>query len=199
MNNANPWRMICQPNGMALRYSFEPGAQQSLKACEYFNMLGNDLVETYASEVEARRYWLGQVGYAQQPVRVWSKKDTGSDRVLELLPWMRSLLGAMTALADPHFNEDVLEVMRRWMDIHLGEDTMFIELPHRHQAFTDEEVLALTIGITGGETVLLSAPNVMFIKLEKDLFGLSVANAGSYLVERLLAKEVEPAYMRRPF
>ncbi|MEO8068302.1 MAG: hypothetical protein ABI599_11470 [Flavobacteriales bacterium] len=182
---------------MALRYDFQPGPKQSLDACSYFSLLGNEMVDSYVTNMEPRQYLMGQAGYATQPVRVWSRKHTGPGRMYELLPWIRTVMKETRKMTSGKGGEDVVGTVHTWMDTQHAEDTLFIELPHPQDAFTPKEVLAHTIGIIGGETVLLSAHNLMSVKLEADLFGLALANVGSYLVERLHGSAYEHAYIRR--
>lgn len=182
---------------MALRFNFKRGTQQSMEASHYFMMLGTDLLTSYLPPLEPKQLLFTEPGHEPLPMRIWCAEGLAHDRVQELLPWVRSLSTSLDTLSRrPGHEEDVVPLIKEWMDARHAKDTFFIEVLNPAHAFSPDEDNEMSIGVVAGETVMLSARNVMYVKLEPGLYGLSVARVGSYLVEHIAGEE-QVMFLRR--
>lgn len=175
---------------MALTFHFKAGAQQSREAGQYFSQVANELLETGLADLEARQLVLTEDGQEPMPLRIWTTKEPTSDDLGELVPWIRTIQADMHGLSIRGTDlTRAIDMMKRWVVQRHGEQNFFAEMLDPAHAFTADEDNTLSIGVLGGETVMLSARNVMFIKLGADQFGLAIARKGSFLIERSAEKE----------
>ncbi|HMC97084.1 MAG TPA: hypothetical protein VKG92_05510 [Flavobacteriales bacterium] len=183
---------------MALRFDFKPGPQQSVEATRYFMLLGAELLQAYLPPLDPKQLLLTENGHPPLALRIWSEHHLSQERMTDLLPWIRALAEGMDKLSrHPGDLEEAQYLTRMWMSSRHREETFFIEKLNRAHAFTTDEDVELSIGVVGGETVMLSARNVMFMKIGQGLFGLSLARTGSYVVEQVGAREPMPVHARR--
>lgn len=169
-----------------------------MEASRYFMMLGTDLLSSYLPPLDPKQLLFTEPGHEPLPLRIWSAQGLVYDRVQELLPWVRSLAKSLDTLSRrPGHEEDVVPLIKEWMAVRHAEDTFFIEVLNPAHAFSPDEDNEISIGVVAGETVMLSARNVMYVKLESGLYGLSVARVGSYLVEHVAGEEHAPLFLRR--
>ncbi len=181
---------------MAFTFHYKAGAVQSREAGRYFSLVGNELLESGIADLEARQLVLTEDGQEPMPLRIWTATEPTSEDLAELVPWIRSVRTDMHDLAKRGGDlTKTPDMVQRWMRMQHGAKTFFAELLDPAHAFTDDEDNALSLGVIGGETVMLSARNVIFMKLASDQFGLAIANKGSFLMERVT--EREQAHARR--
>lgn len=181
---------------MALTFNFKAGDQQSREAGQYFSQVANELLETGLSDLEARQLVLTEDGQEPMPMRIWTSKEPTSDDLSELVPWIRTIQTDMHGLSGRGSDlNKAIDMIKRWVLERHGEQSFFAEMLDPAHAFTADEDNTLSIGVLGGETVMLSTRRVMFIKLAADQFGLAIARKGSFLIER--SDEREPVHARR--
>jgi hypothetical protein len=179
---------------MAITFHFKAGAQQSREAGQYFSQVANELLETGLHDLEARQLVLTEDAQEPMPMRIWTTKEPTPDDLGALVPWIRSLLVDMGRLSERGSDlSKAVAMVKQWVQERHGEQSFFAEILDPAHAFTADEDNTLSIGVFGGETVMLSARNIMFIKLASDQFGLAVANKGSFLIERNKAPELVQA------
>ncbi|MEO8589133.1 MAG: hypothetical protein ABI432_07190 [Flavobacteriales bacterium] len=183
---------------MELRFSFKPGSRQSLEASRYFTLLGADLLNAHLPPYEPLQFLLTEDHGSPLPLRIWTAQPHVRYRLGILIPWVRQVSEGMRALG--RYESDVQEVMEfitAVMATRHAEETAFVESLNPEHAFTPDEDNELSIGLVGGETVMLSARNVMFTKISSGLFGLSVARMGSFLIEQVGRAEVMHVHVHR--
>lgn len=175
---------------MALTIHFKAGAQQSREAGRYFSEVGNELLETGLQNLEARQLVLTEDGQEPMPLRIWTAQEPSSDDLGELVPWIRMVSAEMAEISKRGADlNKVADMLKQWIGTRHGDRNFFAEMLDPAHAFTEDEDNVLSIGVIAGETVMLSARNVIFMKLGPDQFGLAVASKGSFLIERTTERE----------
>ena len=169
---------------MALCINFEPGPQQAYQASRYFTEVNAELLGTCLPPVEPRQLLIIEKGSPPVPVRVWSAESSVQDELADLLPWLRQLTHDVRTLGRTADMARAMELATSWSHARPEQKNLFLELLNPAHAFTYDENAELSLGIMAGETVMLSARNIMFAKLSAGLFGLSVAGLGSLLIEQ---------------
>lgn len=174
---------------MALRITFEPGPQQSVEASRYFTEVSSDIMSSSLPVVEPRHLLFMEKGQAPLPLRVWSSHNSIQDGISSFVPWLREVAEGMRTLGRQSDIGGAMELARTWLKARHMEGDLFVEMLNPAHAFTEDENNELSVGIVSGETVMLSARNVMFAKLSPGIFGLTVAGMGSWLIEQFEGKE----------
>lgn len=171
---------------MAFTFHFKAGAAQSRDAGLYFSQVGNEILASGLETLEARQLVLTEDGHEPMPLRLWSAHEPTGEDLGSMVPWIREirheLFRIATAQVEPLATHDMVQ---RWLTTPHATDTFFAELLDTAHAFTTDEDNTLSIGVVAGETVMLSARDVIFMKLSPDQYGLAIANEGSYLIERV--------------
>ncbi|MBL7952771.1 MAG: hypothetical protein JNM62_13750 [Flavobacteriales bacterium] len=169
---------------MAFTFHFKAGAAQSREAGRYFSSVGNEVLGSGIEGLEPRQLVLTEDGHEPMPLRIWSANEPTSTELTALVPWLRTVRGEMGQMAKRDADlTDVPVIVTRWTDTAHGVQTFFAELLDPAHAFTDDEDNTLSVGVVAGRTVMLSARNVIFMKLDPERFGLAIANKGSFLIE----------------
>jgi len=181
---------------MALRITFEPGPKQSLEASRYFSDVSADILTAALPSVEPRHILYMQNGKAPLPMRIWATQMSDQQRLTGFMDWVRQVAKGMFALGHRSDIAATMELAQTWLQQRHTQGDLFVEMLDPAHAFTPDENNELSIGIVDGETVMLSARNVMFAKLSAGLFGLTVAGMGSWLIEQLDRKEDTFAWSR---
>jgi hypothetical protein len=181
---------------MALTFHFKAGAEQSREAGQYFSLVGNELLETSLRDLDARQLVLTEDGQEPMPLRIWTATEPTTEFLGEIVPWIREVKAVLYTMGKRGAElQRVTAKVKQWIELHHGEQSYFAEILDPAHAFTDDEDNVLSIGVVAGETVMLSARDVIFMRLTQDQFGLAIANKGSFLIER--GAESEPVHARR--
>lgn len=149
--------------------------------------LAADLLSGFLPTVEPRRMLLLEDGHDPLPLRIWDAMPSMRNQLAAMIPWLRDT-AEQTRMLGQHGKKDVkyaLELARTWMGLRHAEGAAFLEMLNPAHPFTDDECNELSVGILQGETVMLSARNVLFVKVSTGLYGLTVAGWGSFLFERI--------------
>lgn len=161
---------------------FRPGHQQSLDATTYFQELAGELLHTYLPEMSPTQFLVDTEGVSSLPLRLWSAHAEPYAQVAERLDWIRSQLDYASRFRSGSVaRADVERFGEGLFNEQSGTATFFIEVLDTAHPFTMDEANELSIAIVGGHVVMLSAMNVMYMEVEPGVFGLSIANHGSYL------------------
>lgn len=171
---------------MALTFTFKAGAQQSREAGQYFSQVASEMLETGLGDMAPCQLVLTEDGMEPMPLRIWTGNEPTSEDLADWVPWIRSVHAQMHDIGSRKADLGLAtQAAERWVQERHMETTFFAEILHPAHAFTPDEDNTLSVGILGGETVLLSSRNVMFMKLATDQFGLAIAQRGSFLIERI--------------
>lgn len=173
---------------MAFRISFRSGIKQSLQATRYFRSVADGLTVALIPAMRPRQYMVGFPSGEILPLRVWSIADRFDGHLDALLDWLSTLHRDIRALhRGGTRTRELQRMVRNWLDIHCEGETFFLEQfpPSRSSSFDPDGSPDLSIGVLGGHTVMVSSNTVMYVRLEDDVYGLSLARHGSYLLEKL--------------
>lgn len=173
-------------NAMALTFHFKAGEAQSREAGHYFGLVANEILVTGLGDLEARQIVITQDEQPPMPLRLWAADEPTPEELGELAPWIRRVHADMHSLRMPESRvPTITALMQRWVETRHGDRTFFAELLDPAHAFTPDEDNVLSLAVIGGEAVMLSTRNVMYVKLDRDRFGLAIAGKGSFLIERV--------------
>ncbi len=163
-----------------MQVHFADGAHQAEQANLYYRSLANELLDKHLPESGPMQVLINDPVDGAISLRTWS---TGMDEagLARQLPWFRRVLKAVRGVADGLTDKGLSELMWAMLGIHPVPGTLFAELydPARPQ-MDDSDV---SIGVVEGRVVLLSGWNVMGVRIEEGMTGLSVAPMGSFLIE----------------
>ena len=168
---------------MALRIDLEKGAQQSHEASRYFNRMADEVVRSFIRPMTPRQYNITNGGQSAVYLRIWSVQPwLDESNKEEALGWLGSMMADAVALSDAPLNPGQLNnMMERWLAPRPSTESFFIE--QLNEGFAPDDVPRLSIGVLGGHLCVLSAPSLMYVRLEPDLNGLTIAGYGSFLVQ----------------
>ncbi len=168
---------------MALHITYKPGEQQSHEAARYFQEAVAPLVEQLVDGLEEREFRLlgGEAGSLR--MRIWSSKAPNEDQLHTLMDRVLAVRNDLLQLQDrPRDAEGLAPLATNWLSPHLEGADLFVELSILSAA-NNELVPEFSMGLYRGRAVLISTDNVLFTWLQENVFGLSVAGHGSYLLE----------------
>ncbi len=171
---------------MDLHMSFKPGCEQWRAASRYFTMVRKDIQRTHMARLEPREFLFMNDVLPPLRLRIWSSVEMTVEALQELIPWVRKVTGLVDQLsAEPTSGMNVRQFVRTaiWPPRLMG--TIFMERLHDHDPYTLEAGPVVTVGVVNGDTVLLAGSAVSYVALAPHMYGLSVAQSGSFLIEHV--------------
>jgi hypothetical protein len=171
---------------MDMQLSFKPGREQSRSAARYFTLIRKDLQRTHTEYLAPREFLFLNDTMAPMRMRIWSSFELTMEALQEIIPWVRRVTGLVDQLStEPDTGMNVQQFVRTatWPPRVVG--TIFMERLITKDPFTLEEESVVTVGVVNGDTVLLAGSAVSYVALAPRMYGLSVAHAGSFLIEQL--------------
>ncbi len=168
---------------MALHITFKPGEKQSQQAARYFNAVVGTLVESVVQGLEEREYRISGGKKAVLRLRVWSEAPLEEEELHALLDHILTVRRDLAELQQgPHAPERLAPFAQNWLSPHLGGMDLLVELAIAPPEGAAEPVPEFSMGLLRGRSVLISTDNVLFTWVDRDLFGLTLAGHGSYLL-----------------
>lgn len=169
---------------MALRISFKPGQEQSRQAARYFQGAVGNLVESLIGGMEERDYRMGGDSGPALHLSVWSKVAPDDAMLHVLVDHILALRADTHALQEaPKDPQRVASTLASWLSPRLEGADLFVELTIEDPGGSAAEQPAFSLGLVRGRCVLVSTDTCLFSWLQEDVFGLTLAGHGSYLVE----------------
>jgi hypothetical protein len=169
---------------MALRISFKPGMKQSQQAARYFHDTVGNLVETMIDGLQERSYLIPAERGPSLGLRTWCADPLAEDELHELFEWMLAIRADIQSLRDEPGGPDQLsELVKNWLASRMGGADLFVELSIIHPDTGTVELPEFSLGLMRGRSVMISTDTLLFTWLEQDIFGLTMAGHGSYLLE----------------
>lgn len=169
---------------MALRISFKPGIKQSQQAARYFHGSVLGLVEAMIDGLEERTYRIGSPLGPSLLLRTWCDSHLEEEELHALFDWLLALRKDVHSLnAGPPDPDQVAQVLGNWLAVRMGGADLFVELTVADPVGDLKDHPEFAIGMVRGRSVMVSTDTLLFTWLEEEIFGLSVAGHGSYLVE----------------
>lgn len=174
---------------MALTFHYKAGEVQSRAAGHYFGLVANEILGARMGDLEAKHVMISQDGAPNMPLRLWIPTEPTPECMGELIPWIRQVHEDLHGLGLQR-SRPILDttMVQRWMEGPQADGTFFAEMLDPIDAFTQNEDSLFSLAVVDGETVLLSTPEVMYVQLASDQFGLAIAHKGSFLIERTYGK-----------
>lgn len=168
---------------MALHISYQPGEQQSHQAARYFQDTVGSLVESLVDGLEERTYHIMGGKEGSLHLRVWSPEPPSEKHLHALMDRILAVRADLQQLQKrPRDAEGLAPLAANWLSPHLAGADLFVELSIT-KADGAEPTPEFSMGLYRGRSVLLSTDTVLFTWLQENVFGLSVAGQGSYLLE----------------
>ncbi|MBL7964570.1 MAG: hypothetical protein JNM31_12100 [Flavobacteriales bacterium] len=169
---------------MALHISFKPGKRQSLQAARYYHETVGGLVEALIDGLEQKTYTIRAVEGPSIQLRTWCDHALEERELHELFDWLIALRTDIEGLQEGRMNKDhIAGLVGNWLAVRLGGGDLFVELAIVHPEEEENERTELALGIVRGRSVIVSTDALLFTWLAPDVFGLSLAGRGSYLLE----------------
>jgi len=171
---------------MALNVSFKPGMKQSLLAARYFNTTAEEAMDGLIASATPRQYLISVQDGTSLRVRIWSEIGLEEEQMGELLDWLRGVQGDIRTIQSGSTNaHDHASVVEKWVAERHGIADLFLEQLDPTTSSKADMEPDLSLGVLGGRTVMISTNTLMFSRLQEGVFGLSIAQRGSYLIEQL--------------
>lgn len=172
---------------MALHITYKPGEQQSHQAARYFQQALDPLVESLTSGLEERTYRIlgGEEGCLS--LRTWCRDPLNEDQLHVVLDRILAVRTDLHQLEQrPHDAQGLAPLAKGWLSPHLDGADLFVELTIGPEAPADSNAPPVfSMGLYRGRAVLISTDTALFTWLQENVFGLSLAGRGSYLLELL--------------
>ena len=179
------WHGIRRTKAMALPFHYKAGEAQSRAAGHYFGLVAHEILGARLGDLEAKHVIISQDDAPNMPWRLWMSSEPTSESMGELAPWIRQVRDDLHGLGLRQSRPVLATTMvQRWMEAPRAEHTFFAEMLHPAAAFAQDDDSLFSLAVVSGETVLLSTPDVMYVQLASDQFGLAIAHKGSFLIER---------------
>lgn len=170
---------------MELRISFKPGMKQSFTAARYFNGMAEEALQDSIARLTPRQYLITLPDDDKLRLRIWSLEEYDEERTQQAVAWLHGLHEDVNALVTSDRRDEQLgEIISLWLAAEIGQESFFIEELNGPPTGKPESDPELTLGVLGGQLVLLSTESIMFARLQPGVFGLSLARYGSYLIEQ---------------
>lgn len=169
---------------MALHVSYKPGKTQSEQAARYFQECVGMLLDTMMQGLEEHTYVVdGRTGPSLR-LRTWSRSELQEVQLHALFDHIVALRSDVRSLEQGETQQDqVHRTVFSWLDAATGLEDIFVELTVVDPTRGEEERPDLSLGLIQGRSVMVSTDRLLFSWLEQDIFGLAIADHGSYLFE----------------
>jgi hypothetical protein len=176
---------------MGTKVTFKSGWQQAAEAAQYFNGLAAELVRGIVEQSIPRLYLIGETGQRQLTILLWVQ-DHDSHDLPDLVPLIRALHTDVIRLARTNVDESlVLDLIKAILCLRMNDRRCFLELFASPRAFMSGRDPQLSLAVEGGRITLVSGAKLLFVQQTDELFGMTIGDHGSYLVEQVEAGEGE--------
>jgi hypothetical protein len=140
-------------------------------------------VESIVEGLEERTYQILGDQEGSLRLRVWCKAPPTEEQLHALMDRILAVRAELNLLEEtPRDAEGLAPLAANWLSPHLEGADLFVELSIT-KAEGLEPAPEFSMGLCRGRAVLLSTDRVLFTWLQENVFGLSVAGHGSYLLE----------------
>ncbi len=170
---------------MVMHVTFKAGEQQAYEAARYFREAVEPVVALLIEGFgRTDQRLVGEHG-AALVLRTWSAAPLAEEEWHDLIEQLLELREDLLHLHEINARPDALApIAANWLSEHLHGRDLYVELAVDEALPNDNEnPPILSLGMLRGRAVLLSSDTALFIWLQQDLFGLTVAGQGSYLLE----------------
>ena len=168
---------------MAFGVSFKAGVEQSLQAARYFTSSAEEAMDAVINRLAPRQYLIALQDGASLRLRIWSGAELAEEELQEVIEWLRDVHKDLVVLDGEARDESRLAgIVQNWLLPRHGGQNFFLEQLDPSTAEATETIPELSLGVLGGRTVMVSTDTLMFTQLREEVYGLSIARQGSYLI-----------------
>ena len=169
---------------MAISISYKPGKAQSEQAARYFQEAVTGLLDAMLEGLQEHTYRIDGQNGPSLKLRTWSRQELQDAQLHAMFDRIVAVRSEVQGLEQGPLTQDMVgRTVSGWLERTLEGMDLFVELTLMHPDQRSEERPALSLGILRGRSVLVSSDNLLFTWLDQDIFGLAIAEQGSYLVE----------------
>ncbi|MDQ3100160.1 MAG: hypothetical protein M3R08_02125 [Bacteroidota bacterium] len=169
---------------MAIRISFKRGIRQSQQAALYFRGIVGGLVEAMLQGLEEHHYHISAFEGPSLHLRVWSSTSLEQEELHNLMELLMNLRSQIRGLQEkPLERNRVAQLVKGWLSDRMDGADLYVELAIEFVDGSIEERPEFTLAIVRGRCAMISTDGCLFSWLEDDIFGLTLAGHGSYLLE----------------
>ena len=170
---------------MALHIERAEGDTQYRTASDYFSSLIHDRVLEHSGDLHCTQQLFHVGDPVSRVVSIWQQGEDPKPEEIHLVMVQR-MLKTINRLHHCDGSPEAVEVAIRSLPHHLESPTsrtFFIEAYQTEKRpVQGERRSGIFLGVVDNDVEFLDADDLMFIRLEPGLFGLAVADKGSYLV-----------------
>lgn len=166
---------------MAIRTSFKRGMKQSRQAADYFKGVVDGLVHEMVSGLEEHCYSITSIKGPSLRLHVWSSAVLAKKELHDLMELLMTLRTEVDALQEDRVAQDQLaDLAAGWLSERLDGADLYVELTILDNLGEHPE---FTLALVHGRCAMFSTNNCLFSWLDEDVFGLTLAGHGSFLLE----------------
>lgn len=169
---------------MAISISYKPGKAQSEQAARYFQEAVTGLLDSMLEGLQEHTYRIDGQNGPSLKLRTWSRQELQDVQLHAMFDRIVAVRSEVQGLERGPLTQDMVgRTITGWLERTLEGMDLFVELTLVHPDQRSDERPALSLGVLRGRSVLVSSDNLLFTWLDQDIFGLAIAEHGSYLVE----------------
>ena len=169
---------------MAFRISFKRGSRQSLQAARYFHGVIDGLIHEIVEGMDVQDHYITTMKGPSLHLRIWSQLPLQRETLHELMDLLMTLRQQIHDLLEgPAGRQRVEKLAREWLTRHLGGVDLYVEVTIVNNDSRVDERSEFTLAMVHGRCAMMSTDQCLFTWLDRDVFGLTLAGHGSYLLE----------------
>lgn len=169
---------------MPLRISFKRGIKQSQQAARYFRGIVGGIVDEMLVGKTMHDHFIPALKGPSLHLRIWSVEALREPELHDLLDLLMILRTEINELHEDHTDRDrVAQLAMDCLRERLGGADLYVEVAVQHPDTRIEDPPELTLAIVHGRCAMISTDGCLFSWLQDDVFGLTLAGHGSYLLE----------------
>jgi hypothetical protein len=182
---------------MALRISFKRGQKQSRQAAQYFSGIVHGLVQEIVDGLQEHTYQIPAPQGPSLQLQIWSAHDLQHAELHQVMELLMLLRGEVEALErDPDTAMDLNDLVRGWL-MQRMEGNLYVEVAVLDPVSGYPQLPEFSLAIVHGRCAMMSTDRFLFTWLDEDIFGLTLAGHGSYLLEVVPEQDVRTSTLRR--
>ncbi len=170
---------------MAIKISFKRGIKQSQQAALYFRGIVGGLVDAIVDDLQEHKYQIASLQGPSLQLKVWSGSSLQQEelhRLMELLMTFRAEIQGLQEAPNGD-NDRIGRLVAGWLLDRMDGLDLYVELGIEFSEDGQRVEPEFTLALVHGRCAMISMDGLLFSWLEEDVFGLTLAGEGSYLVE----------------
>lgn len=169
---------------MPIRISFKRGIRQSQQAARYFHHVVDGLIGEMVSGMAVQDHHIASLKGPSLHLRIWSLRALQQQELHELMELLMTLRGQIDDLLEGHAGRQrVGRLASEWLADRMDGADLYVEVTFVKNDSRMDERSEFTLAIVHGRCAMMSTDQCLFTWLDRDIFGLTLAGHGSYLLE----------------